>query len=118
MLRQDKETVLELGEAIARIKGKNTIIVSSDLTHYQPHHVASLKDNELIKYIESLDVDQYYRVLRNETISARGYGPIAAIMTECKIMGAKGGRRLKYATSGDTGENKDSVVGYAPILFT
>ena len=43
---------------------------------------------------------------------------IAAIMTGCKIMGAKGGKLLKYATSGDTGENKDSVVGYASISFT
>jgi len=118
MLRQDKETAVELGEAIVRIKGKNIIVASSDLTHYEPHHAASLKDNRLIKYIENLEVDQYYRVLRDEMISACGYGPIAAIMTACRIMGAKGGKLLKYATSGETGEKKDSVVGYASISFT
>ncbi len=118
MPRQDKETAVELSEAIVRIKGRSIIIASSDLTHYEPHHAANLKDNKLIKYIENLEIDQYYRTLRDELISACGYGPIAAIMTGCKIMGAKGGKLLKYGTSGDTGENKDSVVGYASISFT
>ncbi len=80
--------------------------------------VVAARARALIKYIENLEIDQYYRTLRDELISACGYGPIAAIMTGCKIMGAKGGKLLKYATSGDTGENKDSVVGYASISFT
>ena len=40
MVRQDKETAVELGETIVRIKGKNIIVASSDLTHCEPHHAS------------------------------------------------------------------------------
>lgn len=118
MLRQDKATSLKLAQAIIRMKGKNILISSSDLTHYEPYQSAKLKDSKLIKSIEKLDVDQYYEIMRGDMITACGYGPIAAVMTACRMLGATKGNLLKYATSGDTGGNKDSVVGYASISFT
>ena len=120
MLLQDKKTAIDVGEAVAQIamKWKAFIIASSDLTHYEPHDVASKKDKQLVKVIESLDVDAYYETLRKLNLTACGYGPIAAVMTASKILGAKNGKLLQYATSGDTGGSKNSVVGYAAMSFS
>lgn len=120
MALQDRVTAVELGQAVAAVtaKRKAFLIASSDFTHYQDHKTASRKDAELVKAIEKLDVNQYYTTLERLDVSACGYGPIAAVMTASKILGAKQGRLLKYATSGDTTGDYSSVVGYASIAFT
>ncbi|MCS4537707.1 MAG: MEMO1 family protein [Thaumarchaeota archaeon] len=120
MLLQDKRTAIEVGEAVAEIamKWKSFIIASSDLTHYEPHEIASKKDRELVKAIENLDVDAHYETLRKLNLTACGYGPIAAVMTVSKILGAKNSKLLQYATSGDTGGSRDAVVGYAAMSFS
>lgn len=119
MLLQDQKTGEEVGRAVAEIAKKTNamIIASSDFTHYEPHEVASKKDSQLIRVIENLDIDEFYNTLRKLDLTACGYGPIAAIMIASKILGAKKGKLLKYATSGDTGGSRASVVGYASIIF-
>lgn len=120
MLLQDQKTAEEVGEAIAKIvpKWNAFVIASSDLTHYEPHEVASKKDNQLIEIIQTLDIDTHYETLRKLDLSACGYGPIAAVMRAAKMLGASKGKLLQYATSGDTGGSRESVVGYASISFS
>lgn len=120
MLLQDQRTAEEVGEAIAKIapKWNAFVIASSDLTHYEPHEVASKKDNQLIEVIQTLDIDAHYDTLRKLDLTACGYGPIAALMKVSKVLGASNGKLLQYATSGDTGGSRDSVVGYASISFS
>ncbi|MFQ5940638.1 MAG: AmmeMemoRadiSam system protein B [Nitrososphaerales archaeon] len=120
MWMQDKDTADDVGKAVAEIvKDRNYLLIaSSDFTHYEPNEEAHRKDNELIKTILELDVNKYYTVLRRLQVSACGYGAIASIMIASKILGAKKGELLKYATSGDVVDKKDSVVGYGSILFT
>ena len=120
MLLQDKKTAIEVGEAVADIsmKWRSFIIASSDLTHYEPHDIASKKDRQLVEAIENLDVDAHYETLRKLDLTACGYGPIAAVMTASKILGATNGKLLQYATSGDTGGSRDAVVGYAAMSFS
>ena len=72
----------------------------------------------MIKAILEIDVNKYYTVLKRLQISACGYGAIASVMIAAKILGAKKGELLKYATSGDITGKKDSVVGYGSIIFT
>ncbi|NMJ87088.1 MAG: AmmeMemoRadiSam system protein B [Thaumarchaeota archaeon] len=120
MWMQDKETATDVGKAIAEIiKNRNALLIaSSDFTHYEPNEEARKKDNELIKAILEIDVNKYYTVLKRLQISACGYGAIASVMIAAKILGAKKGELLKYATSGDITGIKDSVVGYGSIIFT
>lgn len=119
---QDKETAVELGNALAEvIKDSDGIdillIASSDLTHYEPYEQAYRKDNELIKAIEALDLNRYYTVLERLDVSACGYGAIASVIAACKALGFSRGRLLKYATSGDVTGDKGSVVGYPSIAI-
>jgi AmmeMemoRadiSam system protein B len=117
---QDKETAVDVGKAIAGVaEDKNALLIaSSDFTHYEPNEQAHKKDGELIKTILELDVSKYYTVLERLNVTACGYGAIASIMTAAKILGARKGELLKYATSGDIAGDKSSVVGYGSILFT
>ncbi len=119
MALQDRSTSVEVGAAIAEVaeRRKTLILSSSDFTHYEPHKDAVEKDSQLINAILSLDVPDYYKVLERLNVSACGYGAIASVMTAVKKLGAKEGRLLKYATSGDITGDKSAVVGYSSIIF-
>jgi len=120
LINQDYRTAKEVGSAIAKIANtKKTMIVgSSDFTHYEENSYAHKQDKALIEPILDLDVEGFYRILQENQVSACGYGAIASTMVACKELGAKKGRLLKYATSGDVTGDKSSVVGYASIVFS
>jgi len=120
LINQDYQTAKKVGSAIAKIaKMRKTMIVgSSDFTHYEENNFAHKQDSALIEPILNLDLDEFYRILQEKQVSACGYGAIASTMMACKELGAKKGRLLKYATSGDVTGDKSSVVGYASIVFS
>ncbi|MBI1829249.1 MAG: AmmeMemoRadiSam system protein B [Thaumarchaeota archaeon] len=120
LINQDYQTAKKVGSAIAKIaKMRKTMVVgSSDFTHYEENNFAHKQDSALIEPILNLDLDEFYKVLQEKQISACGYGAIASTMMACKELGAKEGRLLKYATSGDVTGDKSSVVGYASIVFS
>jgi len=120
LINQDYRTAKEVGSAIAKIANtKKTMIVgSSDFTHYEENSYAYKQDTALIEPILDLDVEGFYRILQENQVSACGYGAIASTMVACKELGAKKGKLLKYATSGDVIGDKSSVVGYASIVFS
>ncbi|MGI0004249.1 MAG: MEMO1 family protein [Candidatus Nitrosotenuis sp.] len=117
---QDYESSLEVGAAIAKLakRKKSIIIGSSDFTHYEENDYAHKQDKALIEPILEMDVARFYDVLDKRRVTACGYGAIASTMVACKELGARQGRLLKYATSGDVAGDKSSVVGYASIVFS
>ncbi len=114
---QDEKTAKDVGAALTdALKNRDTIIVaSSDFTHYEPDAVAREKDHSVIEPILKLDAPTFYSRLYQQHASVCGYGPIAVMMETAKALGAKKGELLKYATSGDVGGDKSSVVGYGAI---
>lgn len=120
LINQDHNTAKNLGSTIAKIARmrKTMIVGSSDFTHYEQNSYAHKQDSALIEPILDLDLDRFYRILQENQVSACGYGAIASTMVACKELGAKRGRLLKYATSGDMTGDKSRVVGYASIVFS
>ena len=120
LINQNQDAAEKVGKAIAKIalKNKTMIIGSSDFTHYEPNDFAHKQDEALIEPILNLDVDMFYKVLQERTVTCCGYGAIASTMVACKALGASEGQLLKYATSGDIMGDKSSVVGYGSIIFT
>lgn len=117
---QDIETSMLLGNLIAKYSARKNvmIIASSCLTHYESNSSVQKKDFQLIKSIESLNIESFYESLMNLKASVCGYGAIASVMRAVQILGSKKGELLRYATSGDvTSDNKNTVVGYASIAF-
>ena len=120
LIDQSIEVAQDIGHAIAKLakKQKTMIIGSSDFTHYEPNEFAHKQDKALIEPILDLDVNRFYKVLKEKQVTACGYGAIATTMVACKELGATKGELLKYATSGDVTGDTTSVVGYGSIIFT
>jgi hypothetical protein len=121
MMMQDLETSRELGEAIAHTATKLgrdiVVIASTDFTHYQPHEVAQAHDEKVLKAIAHMDEVEMIQKIQEYQVTMCGYGPVTATIEASRIMGAQQTSILQYATSGDTGGDKDSVVGYASAVF-
>ena len=120
LIDQSRNAATEIGMSISKIaKNKKTVIIgSSDFTHYEENEFAHKQDKSLIEPILEMDVDEFYNILQKNQISACGYGAIASTMIACKELGATRGTLAKYATSGDVTGEKNSVVGYASIIFS
>ncbi|MDE1869123.1 MAG: AmmeMemoRadiSam system protein B [Candidatus Micrarchaeota archaeon] len=121
MANQGFESSMSLATSIvvsAKQLGRRiTVIASSDLNHYEPAAVAKRKDEMLFESIRKLDVDGFYRAVKESEDSACGYGPIAVSLLFARSKGAIQGEILKYSNSGDETGDYESVVSYASIAF-
>jgi MEMO1 family protein len=121
MMMQDLETSLELGRAIAQTAqnlGRDVVVIAStDFTHYQPHEVAREHDSHVLEAIKNMDPVEMVSEIQKYNVTMCGYGPVIATMTAAKAMGATSAQILKYATSGETGGDYSSVVGYGSAVF-
>jgi AmmeMemoRadiSam system protein B len=119
-LMQDLPSAREVGQAVAKVltEKNSAIIASSDMTHYEPQERAAKKDRLALEAIEAMDEKKFYSIVETQRITACGYGPIAALITAAKILGAKEAKVLSYKTSGDVVGDYSSVVGYAAVCFT
>lgn len=119
-LIQDFESSRDAGQAIGQaLRGKNALIVAStDMTHYEPHETAKAKDKKALQELEKLDEKAFYSTIEGNHITACGYGPVVALVTAAKLLGAKKGRLLSYCTSGDVTGDYSAVVGYASVMLT
>jgi AmmeMemoRadiSam system protein B len=117
---QDLASAVEVGNALVEVlANKNAVVIaSSDMTHYEPQAKASAKDLVALKAVEAMDASQFYSVIETRNVTACGYGPIAAVITYAKGLGAKEAKLLSYKSSGDITGDYSSVVGYAAITFT
>ena len=118
-LMQDLSSAREVGRAVAKVLAdkKAVIIASSDMTHYEPHERAIRKDRMALEAVKAMDEARFYSIIESQQITACGYGPIAALITAAKILGAKEAKLLCYKTSGDVIGDYSSVVGYAAVSF-
>ncbi|MEM2098169.1 MAG: AmmeMemoRadiSam system protein B [Candidatus Bathyarchaeia archaeon] len=116
---QDLASAVEVGKALAEVLAdKNAVIIaSSDMTHYEPQHNASVKDLAALKTIEDMNEEQFYSVIDQRDVTACGYGPMASLVVAAKALGAKVAQLLCYKTSGDITGDFSSVVGYAAVCF-
>jgi AmmeMemoRadiSam system protein B len=92
------------------------IIASSDMSHYEPAAAAKEKDFKAIRHILDLDPEGLYYTIKNLGITMCGYGPAVAMLTACKMLGAKKAELIKYANSGEVSGDYEQVVGYAGIV--
>ncbi|MFA6710748.1 MAG: AmmeMemoRadiSam system protein B [Candidatus Methanomethylophilaceae archaeon] len=117
MRRQDKASAVRLAAAIERCcEGHDVIVIaSSDLSHYIPKDHAAKLDRMVLDSISELDVDRMYSVIRDNNISACGYGPIAVSIMASKPSSAE---ILKYSNSWDSlGTDTEAVVGYGSAVL-
>jgi AmmeMemoRadiSam system protein B len=118
---QSREEVDALATAMSgALLGRDVLLVaSSDLSHYHPAPVANRLDSFVVGDVERFDPETLMKRLEQSHEHACGGGPMVAVMTAAKSLGAERATILRYADSGDAGErDKSRVVGYLSAALT
>jgi AmmeMemoRadiSam system protein B len=117
---QGRETIEALAAALAHVlRGKHALLVAStDLSHNLDGHTAERFDSRVIDYVNRFDPEGMLAAFEEYPEHARGRyfacggGPAISVMFAARELGARQGRVLRYADSGDVSGDKSNVVGY------
>ena len=114
MGHQTRATAFHLGDCIASaVEGRKALLIaSSDLSHFFDARTAAAMDATVVRHVDTLDPDGLMITLELRPEHACGGGPMVSVLHAATAMGAKTGRVLRYADSGDVSGDKSSVVGY------
>jgi MEMO1 family protein len=116
------EELRALGEGVARAVRESEeeilIVISSDMTHYEPAEEAARKDRLALERMESVDPEGLHRVVREEAITMCGSAPAVAALFAARELGVHSGRLVAYAHSGEVSGDFHEVVGYAGMIFS
>jgi AmmeMemoRadiSam system protein B len=122
---QHRSTIEALAGALASAFGtrRALLVASSDLSHYFDADAAESLDRRVCGFVDAFDVDglfalfeQYPEHERGRYVACGG-GPMISVMLAARAMGARAGRALKYAHSGDITGDRSGVVGYLAAAF-
>lgn len=106
-----------LAEVIARRPSRPLIVISSDMTHYEPADVACAKDARALAWISAVDPVGLYKTVTEQSITMCGFAPAVAALEALRLLGATKGDQVVYTHSGVvTGDDRE-VVAYAGVVF-
>jgi len=120
MAEQTYTTSTQIGRAILELLKENPnliLVASTDLTHYQPQHIAEKEDRKIIEAILSGNPRNLNKLLMAYDFSMCGPGPVMVVMEAICSSGLGKAKLLKYATSGNITGDYSAVVGYASLIL-
>jgi AmmeMemoRadiSam system protein B len=111
---QTRSTIVELGEALARVltSRRALLVASTDLSHFHDAGTAALLDQCVIDRVSGFDAEGLLQALEQNPGHACGGGPMVSVMLAARLLGARHAAVLRYADSGDVSGDKSAVVGY------
>lgn len=106
-------TATEVAEVLERLWGgpETLIVISSDLSHYQPYEVAQHQDRATSKAIEALAPEKIHYD------DACGRVPVSGLLRIAQQHGLHA-ETIDLRNSGDTAGSRDQVVGYGAYVFS
>lgn len=116
-LESSQAAAEQIFQAIKNIKEEILLIASTDFTHYEPDAAVRRKDRIALEAIVALDEELLIDKVIEEDISICGLAGVVVLLQCLKKIGARKSQVILYQTSGDTGGDYSSVVGYAGITF-
>ena len=111
------EELTQIGEGLGRVLAaeKDVLLVTtSDLNHYEDDATTRVKDGKAVERLLAGDARGLFDVCLREEISMCGLGPAVAMLT---ALGAARAELVRYATSADLSGDRETVVGYAGLVF-
>ncbi len=110
-----------LGEALAAILARREprplLLVSSDMTHYEPAEVARAKDLPVLERLAACDPEGVLAEVARRGVTMCGVAPAVAALHALRLLGCTGGELVCYTHSGEvTGDDRE-VVAYAGMIF-
>ncbi|NVM05070.1 MAG: AmmeMemoRadiSam system protein B, partial [Candidatus Helarchaeota archaeon] len=111
---------IKIGEALSdAITDKNAVIIAStDFTHFENAEDAKEQDQKAIDAIKKIDGELLFNTVKKNAISMCGYASTSVALIASKILGATKVELLKYANSGETSGDYNSVVGYGSLIIS
>jgi AmmeMemoRadiSam system protein B len=111
---QTPGTCFALGEALGGVlrDRRALLVASTDLSHFHVDREAREIDAVMIGDVRGFDSRSLMSHLTEGAAEACGGGPVVAVMTALKSLGATRIEVTDYATSGDVTGDRRSVVGY------
>ncbi len=106
-----------LQQVIAESRRTVLMIASSDLSHYESRAEASRLDGMVVRCLEQFDVFGLEQLLSTNPQHACGGGPMVAVLSAARALGASDANVLAYGDSGDVTGDTDGVVGYVSAAF-
>ncbi len=110
-----KDLARSIVNASSKLGRDVVVLASSDMSHYEPQHIAYENDIYVLDLIAKLKPEEVFDAIINRNISVCGVGPIMTLLYYSNMVGGSKGEVLKYATSGDVTGDLDAVVGYAAV---
>ena len=122
---QHRDVIEALADAlVAAAEGRRVLLVAStDLSHYFDAATAASLDARVQQCVAAFDADALMRLFEQYPEHERGRfvacggGPAIAVMRAARRLGAREGRVLRYAHSGEVSGDYDGVVGYLAAVF-
>ncbi|MDE3056912.1 MAG: AmmeMemoRadiSam system protein B [Bacteroidota bacterium] len=111
---QRRSYCMRLAEILSAVVREKSVLLlaSSDLSHYHSYETARTLDANVISSLQRLDEERLMHDLEAEQAEACGGGPMVAVMSAAKMMGADSCSILHSCNSGDVSGDRDTVVGY------
>jgi MEMO1 family protein len=103
--------------AVTRLDKSVLLVASSDMTHYESHDRATIKDRMAITCIENRDPLGLLETVKSEKISMCGVNSVSIMLLCSEKLGAKEAELVKYMTSGEVSGDMEKVVGYAGMII-
>jgi MEMO1 family protein len=103
--------------AVTRLNKRVLFVASSDMTHYESHDSATIKDRMAITCIENRDPHGLFDTVQSEKITMCGVNPVTVMLLCSEKLGAKEAELVKYMTSGEVSGDMEKVVGYAGMII-
>jgi AmmeMemoRadiSam system protein B len=122
---QERATIEARAGALASaFKDRRALLIAStDLSHYFDARHAVALDTRVCDAMGAfdaaalLDLFEHYPEAERGRCVACGGGPAISVMMAARALGARHGRVLKYAHSGEVSGDYDGVVGYVAAAF-
>jgi AmmeMemoRadiSam system protein B len=126
---QEYDVASEVGAVVADAVAEEDVLLvaSTDFTHVGPQYYqmpppgttapvfARNQDEKALERIVALDPKGFADRVARDHITMCGHGPVIAMLTAAKRLGAKEARLLKYATSSDVSADAVMAVGYGAV---
>lgn len=113
------EELSRLAKKLADIYKENNnvlVVVSTDLSHYNPYDQAVSTDKKTLELIEKKDTKALWQSVKDDEGRACGIFPLITMLLYAHQIGADV-EILKYLNSGDTAGDKSRVVGYVSAVI-
>ncbi len=112
-----KELSEGIVRAVKRLDKPVLLVASSDMTHYESHDEASVKDRMAINCVTNYDPVGLFETVQSENITMCGVNPVTVMLMCAETLGAKEAELVKYMTSGEVSGDMEKVVGYAGMII-